>query len=81
MQHIAIVSKSWKVVEAILSGQKTIESRWLKNKSIPWDRVNAGDMIYFKETGGLVKAQAIVKKVEQYENLNSETINLSQNQK
>ncbi len=75
MDHVAIVSKSWKVVEAILSGQKSIESRWLVHKTIPWDRINTGDIVYFKETGGLVRAKADVVKVEQIENLTPKKIN------
>ena len=59
MDHVATMRKSWEFLPKILSGEKTIESRWLKNKSVPWGRVCIGDTIYFKNTGEPVTAKAM----------------------
>jgi len=67
--HIAIMRKSWGLTEKILTGEKTIESRWYKNKARPWDQIEEGDEIYFKNTGEPVKIKATVAKVLQFENL------------
>ena len=68
------MKKSWRLTQKILSGEKTIESRWYKNKSTPWDRINVGDTIYFKDSGEPVKLKAKVWKVLQYNNLNTAKI-------
>ena len=67
MHHIAITKKEWHLIEKILSGEKTIESRWYKTKHILWDRIKAGDNIYFKNTGEPVSIKAKVSKVLQIE--------------
>jgi hypothetical protein len=66
MDHVAFLKPSWKLLHKILSGEKTVESRWYKTRRLPWDRVSVGDTIYFKE-GTYVLAKAMVSKVEQYE--------------
>lgn len=63
MNHVAIMKKSWHLLPEILSGEKTIESRWYKNKSAPWGKVKAGDTVYFKDAGEPVTAKAVVAKV------------------
>jgi len=35
MDHVAIMKKSWKLTEKILSGEEKIESRWYKSKYSP----------------------------------------------
>lgn len=67
MDHIAIMKPSWHLIEKIVSGQKTIESRWYQTKRTPWDKIAAGDVIYFKDSGKDITAKAEVEKVEQYE--------------
>ncbi len=67
--HVAIMRKSWGLTQKILTGEKTIETRWYKTKARPWDRVFPGDRIFFKDSGEPVTIVARVKKVEQYENL------------
>lgn len=69
MIHIAIMNSRLGLIDKILSGEKTIESRWYKNKIAPWNKVNVGDIIYFKESGGMVRAKAIVTKVLQFADL------------
>ena len=75
MNHIAIMKKSWKLIPKIISGEKTIESRWYKNRITPWNRIHAGDIIYFKNSVEPVIAKANVTKVLQFSNLNESSFN------
>lgn len=74
MEHLAILSKSRKLLAKIISGDKKIESRWYKFKRPPFGCISQGDIIYFKESGSSVSAKAKVEKVLTYENLNSNLI-------
>ncbi len=65
MFHVAILHK--KYFNLILSGKKTIESRFSFNKIAPYKKVKAGDVVYLKETGKNITAKAKVKKVEFFE--------------
>jgi len=69
MHHIAILKKEWKLDKKILSGEKTIESRWYKAKYPPWNRIKAGDVVFFKNSGEMVMLKADVEKVLQFDNL------------
>lgn len=69
MQHVAIMKKSWGLTGKILTGQKTIESRWYKSKVAPWDRIKKGETIYFKNAGEPVFIKAKVKKVLKFSDL------------
>lgn len=78
MDHVAIlrkarISKGDNLLADILAGTKTIESRWYVNKISPWDKIVAGDTVYFKESGGPVTALATVSKVMQFSNLNEQS--------
>lgn len=66
MNHVAIMKKSWGLIPKILSGEKTIESRWYVAKRSPWNKIFEGDIIYFKNSGEKVEAKAFVKKVHQF---------------
>lgn len=70
MDHVAIMKKSWGLIPKILDGRKKIESRWGKNKSAPFGKINTGDTVYFKNSGDPVTAKAEVSKVLSFENLN-----------
>ena len=79
MDHVAIlrkskISKGDDLLGDILKGIKTIESRWYVNKIDPWNKINKGDEVYFKESGCPITAKARVFKVLQFENLNRENI-------
>lgn len=74
MDHVAIMKKSWGLIPKILSGEKSIESRWYQTKRIPWNRVALGDKIFFKNSGELITAKAIVSEVVQFEIENSRNI-------
>jgi ASC-1-like (ASCH) protein len=69
MEHLAILKKSWKLTEKILTGQKKIESRWYRVKHPPWDRIKSGETVYFKDSGEPVTIKAEVDKVIQFSNL------------
>ena len=72
MEHIAIMKKSWGLTEKILTGEKTIESRWYKSRYAPWDKIKPGDAVYFKDSGEPVSVRAGVVKVLQFDNLTAE---------
>jgi ASC-1-like (ASCH) protein len=69
MEHLAVMRKSWGLTQKILNGQKKIESRWYSVKYRPWDRIKAGETIYFKDSGEPIKLKAEVSKVMQFANL------------
>lgn len=70
MDHLAVMKKSWGLVEKVSSGQKTVESRWCKTKRAPWGKIKPGDTIYFKDSGGPVALKVRAAKVLQFDNLN-----------
>ncbi len=75
MHHVAIMKKKWKLIDKILSGEKTIESRWYKNRYKPWNSIKAGNLVYFKNSGEAVTAVAEVEKVLQFDNLDKNQFN------
>lgn len=66
-EHVAIVHP-W-VIEALLAGRKTIESRFSRDKRPPFGRVEAGQRIYFRTTGGGYAARARIAEAECLEGL------------
>ncbi len=74
MDHVAIMKKSWGLTEKILSGKKTIESRWYMARCAPWGRIKAGETVYFKNSGESVKIKAKVAKVLQFADLNPKKV-------
>ena len=74
MQHIAILAKKRKLLDKIISGEKTIESRWYKSKVSPWNKIKEGEIVYFKESGDPVSVKAEVEKVLFFENLDLEKV-------
>ena len=72
MEHIAIMKKSWGLIEKILTGEKTVESRWYKSKYAPWDKIKPGDTVYFKDSGEPVSVRTEVIRVLQFDNLTAE---------
>ena len=65
MKHIAILKQPF--FDMVLSGEKTIESRWSMYKSAPYQKIKVGDTLLLKETGKSVTATAKMKRVEFYE--------------
>ncbi len=70
MDHIAILAKNW--LDKIISGEKTIESRWYKNKRTPYENISEGDAVYCKEVGKPVTVKCAVGKVLFFDTLNEE---------
>ena len=69
MEHLAIMKKSWGLTQKILSGQKKIESRWYKSKYPPWDKIKAGEIVYFKDSGDPVTIKTEVDRIIQISDL------------
>jgi len=66
MDHVAILN-SQVLLEKIVSGEKSIESRWYMTRKAPWNVINKGDAVYFKVSGKPVTAKVTVEKVLQSE--------------
>lgn len=73
MDHVAIMNPRWRLIEKILTGQKTIESRWYVHKISPWGKISAGETIYFKDAGKKVTAKAEVEQIIEIEIDSKET--------
>ena len=54
-------------LEAILDGRKTVESRFGVHRCAPFDRVQAGDVILLKRSGGPVVGIAVAGEARFYE--------------
>ncbi len=65
--HLVILKKPY--LDLILSGEKTIESRLTKGKTAAFGRVQAGDKLFLKASGGPVCATATAAEVQYYPNL------------
>jgi ASC-1-like (ASCH) protein len=74
MEHVAILSKKWKLLDKIISGEKKIESRWYKFKRAPFGYISEGNTIYFKESGDPVTVKAQVEKILIFDKLNHDII-------
>lgn len=58
------MNSSWKLIPKILSGEKTIESRWYQTRRAPWKKIQSGDRVFFKDAGKPVTANTVVSRVE-----------------
>lgn len=74
VEHLAIMKKSWKLTQKILSGEKKIESRWYISRRAPWGKIKEGEIIYFKDSGEPVTMKAEVEKILQFSDLMSEKV-------
>lgn len=74
MDHLAIMNPKRKLIPKILSGEKTIESRWYMMKVSPRGKILPGDTVYFKDAGQMVTASATVAKVLQYDHYTDEEL-------
>lgn len=74
MEHVAIMRKSWGLLPRILSGEKTIESRWYSSRRAPFGKIKAGETIYFKDSGELVTVKAEVERVLEFSGLNPKKV-------
>jgi len=74
MDHIAILNPKWGLLPKILSGEKTIESRWYVNRVSPYKEFFENPnpkkhKIYFKDSGKPITAVSGLKKIEIYDSL------------
>ncbi len=74
MEHLAILNKKLNLLQKIISGEKTIESRWYVNRKAPYGCIKKGDVVYFKNSGEPVTVKASVSDVLQFDNLNDAKI-------
>lgn len=57
------------LLDLILSGLKTVESRLSRARGPAFRRVSAGDALYFREIGGPFRASALVLHAEHFDGL------------
>lgn len=69
MHHLAILHPKYKYLNKILSGKKSIESRWYKFRVSPWNKIKVGDTVFFKDSSKPVALKAEVSKVLQFDHL------------
>lgn len=67
MIHVAVLHSRY--LDAILAGEKTVESRISRVRCDPFGSVHAGERVYFKASGAAILATAIVGRVESFEEL------------
>jgi ASC-1-like (ASCH) protein len=70
--HLVILKKPY--LDAILVGQKRIESRFTNAKRYSFGRVLVGDKLFLKQSCGPVCATAIAAAVKYFENLTPKQI-------
>ena len=70
--HLVILKRPY--LEAILAGQKQIESRFTRTKRAHFGRVLPGDKLFLKESSGPVCATASVATVKNFQNLTPKQI-------
>ena len=75
MDHLAILAKKRNLLPKIISGEKTIESRWYKFKKTPYNNISIGDTVYFKDSGEPANVKARVSEVLFFDNLDDDKIN------
>ncbi|MBU2638821.1 MAG: hypothetical protein KJ955_07645 [Nanoarchaeota archaeon] len=72
MEHLAILNKRRNLLQKIILGEKTIESRWYVNRKAPYGCIKKGDVVYFKDSGEPVSVKAFVSRVLQFDNLDDD---------
>ena len=65
--HVAILREPY--LSMLLSGQKTVESRLMKTRSVPFRRVRVGERVFVKLSGGPFRATTLVREVADYPDL------------
>lgn len=71
-RHLAIFKGEG--AELILSGKKSIESRFSKRKDPPYGAISAGDLIFIKPSGKDIIGQFRVKKVIFFDGLEADDV-------
>jgi ASC-1-like (ASCH) protein len=61
MIHVAVLLKPY--LDLVLSGRKTIECRLTQQAQAPFEQIEAGERIYFKQSAGPYRATAVADAV------------------
>jgi len=64
-RHVAVLRRRY--LDALLAGEKRVESRLSLARVAPFERVRAGDLVYLKAPGAPVEAVAAVEAARFYE--------------
>ena len=75
MDHVAVMRPSWGLTQKILTGEKSIESRWYRFRRAPFGAIHTGDWVYFKNAGKPVAFRARVRSVLEFSDLCPEEVN------
>jgi len=73
MIHIAVLLKPY--LDLILAGRKTVECRLTRQARDPFERIEAGERIYFKQSAGPFGATAIAEHIIFEDNLTPRRVN------
>lgn len=74
MEHLVYTDAKSKVLEKLLSGEKTLIVRGAAGRKLPHSRVNEGERLYFTQNNGkmLIEATAVVKSAFHSEKMTPE---------
>jgi hypothetical protein len=72
MEHVAILKDPF--FSLILSGEKTIESRWYKTRRVPYNNIRRREVVYLKKSGCKVSAKARASHVLFFDSLDEKKI-------
>lgn len=73
MIHIAVLLKPY--LDLVLSGRKTVECRLTRQARDPYERIEPGERIYFKQSAGPYGATAVVEHVIFEEGMTPKRVN------
>ena len=62
--HLVILKKVY--LDRVLDGSKTTECRLSRDRRLPFGHVAVGDILWFKQSSGLVHAKAVAHHVEYF---------------
>ena len=65
MEHLVILKPRF--LEHILSGKKKIECRLSRRRTVPFEAVRAGDLLWLKRVSGPIVAQTTARRVWSFE--------------
>ena len=71
--HLAVFSEPF--LSRVLSGEKTIESRFSRNRCAPYGEIGDGDIILLKQVGGPIRGVSLARRAWSYD-LSAEPIAL-----
>lgn len=77
MNHLVIYNKKlfgYDYIAAMLRGDKKLGCKFRKNKTVPYQKLQNGDYLYFKESGGPIRGRVRVTNVENKELIGTEEI-------